>query len=117
MAATGLTGVHFQCLRHAGSHLVAEAGASLRELLERMGHASSRASLIYLHSTDDRQRTLAEAVSHSPSGTSPENPVARLWQETAKQTTWRTRPREVATRLTCAYEGRPEQDSNLRPTA
>jgi hypothetical protein len=28
-----------------------------------MGHASSRAALIYLHSTDDRQRTLAEAVS------------------------------------------------------
>jgi hypothetical protein len=31
--------------------------------MERMGHASSRAALIYLHSTDDRQRTLAEAVS------------------------------------------------------
>jgi hypothetical protein len=28
-----------------------------------MGHASSRAALIYLHSTDDRQRALAEAVS------------------------------------------------------
>jgi hypothetical protein len=30
--------------------------------MERMGHSSSRAALIYLHSTDDRQRTLAEAV-------------------------------------------------------
>jgi hypothetical protein len=48
---------------HAGNHLVAEAGASLRELMERMGHASSRPALLYLHSTDDRQRTLAEAVS------------------------------------------------------
>jgi integrase len=63
MTATGLTGIHFHDLRHAGNHLVAEAGASLRELMERMGHASSRAALIYLHSTDDRQRTLAEAVS------------------------------------------------------
>ena len=27
-----------------------------------MGHASTRAALIYLHSTDDRQRTPAEAV-------------------------------------------------------
>jgi hypothetical protein len=62
MTATGLTGIHFHDLRHAGNHLVAEAGASLRELMERMGHASSRAALIYLHSTDDRQRTLAEAV-------------------------------------------------------
>ena len=63
MTATGLTGIHFHDLRHAGNHLVAEAGASLRELMDRMGHASSRAALIYLHSTDDRQRTLAEAVS------------------------------------------------------
>jgi integrase len=63
LATTGLNGVHFHDLRHAGNHLVAEAGASLRELMERMGHASSRAALIYLHSTDDRQRALAEAVS------------------------------------------------------
>ncbi len=63
LAATGLDGVHFHDLRHAGNHLVAEAGANLRELMERMGHASSRAALIYLHSSDDRQRTLAEAVS------------------------------------------------------
>ncbi len=63
LAATGLAGIHFHDLRHAGNHLVAEAGANLRELMERMGHASSRAALIYLHSTDDRQRTLAEAVS------------------------------------------------------
>jgi hypothetical protein len=28
----------------------------------RVGHSSSRAALIYLHSTSDRQRTLADAV-------------------------------------------------------
>jgi hypothetical protein len=49
-------------LRHAGNHLVAEAGANLRELMELMGHSSSRAALIYLHSTPDRQRALAEAI-------------------------------------------------------
>jgi hypothetical protein len=38
------------------------SGASLRELMDRMGHSSSRAALIYQHSTDERQRTLAEAV-------------------------------------------------------
>lgn len=42
--------------------MVASAGANLRELMERMGHSSSRAALIYLHSTDERQRTLADAV-------------------------------------------------------
>lgn len=30
--------------------------------MERMGHASARAALIYLHSTDERQRKLADAV-------------------------------------------------------
>jgi integrase len=56
----GLSGVHFHDLRHTGNALTAGAGASLRELMERMGHASTRAALIYQHSTDERQRTLAE---------------------------------------------------------
>jgi len=34
----------------------------LRELMERMGHTSTRAALIYLHSTSERQHTLADAV-------------------------------------------------------
>jgi integrase len=54
--------VHFHDLRHAGNLLVADAGGNLRELMERMGHSTSRAALVYLHSTDDRQRTLANAV-------------------------------------------------------
>jgi integrase len=62
LATTGLHGIHFHDLRHAGNLLVAHAGANLRELMERMGHSSSRAALIYLHSTNDRQRTLANAV-------------------------------------------------------
>jgi integrase len=79
LAATGLTGTHFHDLRHAGNLLIAYAGANLRELMERMGHSSSRAALIYLHSTSDRQRTLADAVADraraelgeaSPRGTS-----------------------------------------------
>jgi hypothetical protein len=30
--------------------------------MERMGHSSTRAALIYLHSTSERQRKLADAV-------------------------------------------------------
>jgi Phage integrase family len=60
--AAGLRGVHFHDLRHTGNALTADAGASLRELMERMGHSSTRAALIYLHSTDERQRKLADAV-------------------------------------------------------
>jgi integrase len=61
LAASGLD-VHFHDLRHTGNVLVAEAGANLRELMERMGHSTSRAALIYLHSTSERQRRLADAV-------------------------------------------------------
>ena len=62
LAVTGLTGIHFHDLRHAGNQLIANAGANLRELMERMGHSTSRAALVYLHSTNDRQRELAKAV-------------------------------------------------------
>jgi hypothetical protein len=44
--------MHFHDLRHAGNHYTASAGAHLRELMERMGHPTSRAAMIYLHSTD-----------------------------------------------------------------
>jgi hypothetical protein len=32
------------------------------ELMTRMGHDSSRTALIYLHSSEDQQRALADAV-------------------------------------------------------
>jgi hypothetical protein len=31
--------------------------------MARMGHASTRAALVYLHDTDDRQRTIATVIS------------------------------------------------------
>jgi hypothetical protein len=35
---------------------------NLRELMERMGHRSTRAAMIYLHSTSERQRALADTL-------------------------------------------------------
>jgi integrase len=58
MVAIGLQGVHLHDLRHAGNVLSAEAGANLRELMDRMGHSTTRAALIYQHGSDDRQRPL-----------------------------------------------------------
>jgi integrase len=60
--ALGLTGVHVHDLRHAGNILSATAGASLRELMDRMGHASSRAALVYLHGSDESQRKIASRL-------------------------------------------------------
>ena len=62
LAAAGLADVHFHDLRHAGNVLAAAAGANLRELMERMGHSTTRAAIIYLHSTDERQRKVADAL-------------------------------------------------------
>lgn len=58
----GLSDIRVHDLRHTGNMLTADAGANLRELMDRMGHASTRAAMIYLHSTDERQRKLADAV-------------------------------------------------------
>jgi integrase len=62
LAAAGLEGIHIHDLRHTGNQLTANAGANPRELIARMGHDSPRAALIYMHSSDRRQRTLVDAV-------------------------------------------------------
>jgi integrase len=61
--AAGLPGLHFHDLRHTGNAFAAGTGANLRELMERMGHSSARAAMIYLHSSDERQRKIADALS------------------------------------------------------
>ena len=62
LAAVGLEGVHIHDLRHTGNQFTANAGANPRELMARTGHGSPRAALIYMHSSDKRQRGLADAV-------------------------------------------------------
>ena len=59
----GLPPIHFHDLRHTGNMLAAGTGAGLRELMERMGHSTTRAALTYLHPSDDRQRAIADALS------------------------------------------------------
>ena len=41
--------------------MAAATGASLRELMERMGHTSTRAALIYQHATRERDEAIAAA--------------------------------------------------------
>jgi hypothetical protein len=42
---------------------VAATGASLRELMGRMGHSTTWAALIYKHRTTERDRLIAAAMS------------------------------------------------------
>ncbi|MGC4817183.1 tyrosine-type recombinase/integrase [Micromonospora sp. DT63] len=62
VTALGLPGFHFHDLRHTGNILAAAFGASTRELMQRMGHASMRAALIYQHATSERDREIASAM-------------------------------------------------------
>jgi hypothetical protein len=59
----GLVGFRFHDLRHTGNTLAAAAGASTKELMVRMGHASARAALIYQHAVRERDIAIAGALS------------------------------------------------------
>lgn len=63
LIAARVPAVHFHDLRHTGNTLAATAGASLRELMDRMGHDSERAAMIYLHGSDARQHQIADTLS------------------------------------------------------
>jgi integrase len=58
----GLPGLHFHDLRHSGNAFAARS-ANLRDLMSRMGHASTRAALIYQHTSPDREQEIGGAVS------------------------------------------------------
>ena len=63
LGKVGLPAVHFHDLRHTGNTLAASAGATLRELMDRMGHDSQRAAMVYLHASAERQHQIADTLS------------------------------------------------------
>jgi integrase len=58
----GLDGLRFHDLRHTAATLAAAAGATTKELMERMGHTSSAVALRYQHVMTDRQAAIAAAL-------------------------------------------------------
>jgi integrase len=54
--------IHVHDLRHTGNTLTAETGASLAELMTRMGHSSTRAAMVYLHARQERDRQIAATL-------------------------------------------------------
>lgn len=58
----GLDHLHFHDLRHTGATLAASTGATTKELMARLGHASPRAALIYQHATAERDRSVADGL-------------------------------------------------------
>jgi integrase len=61
-AAAGLTGLRFHDLRHTAGTLAAQTGATTKELMARLGHASPAAAMVYQHAAADRDRLIADRL-------------------------------------------------------
>jgi integrase len=59
---SGLPGFRFHDLRHTGQTLAA-TGATIKDLMRRLGHSSLAASYRYLHAVDGRDSEIAAALS------------------------------------------------------
>ena len=66
--AIGRPGLRFHDLRHTGATMAAQAGATMRELMDRLGHSTPQAALIYQHAAADRQADLAARLSAMAAG-------------------------------------------------
>lgn len=60
--ALGLEGVRLHDLRHVAGTMAAATGASTKELMYRLGHASPRAALRYQHATGKRDEAIADGI-------------------------------------------------------
>jgi integrase len=67
--AAGRPDLRFHDLRHTGATLAAAAGASLAELMARLGHSTAGAAMRYQHAAADRDKVIAAALSELAAGT------------------------------------------------
>ncbi len=65
---TGLEDVTFHVLRHTGATWFAEEGATVREVMERLGHRSERMAMRYQHAAAERMRQLASGMGNRIGG-------------------------------------------------
>jgi integrase len=62
-AEAGRPDLAFHDLRHTGAVLAAQSGATLAELMARLGHSTPAAAMRYQHASVDRDRALAARLS------------------------------------------------------
>lgn len=62
-AAAKRTDLRFHDLRHTGATLYAQTGATLAELMDRIGHSTPQAAMRYQHAAQGRDAKLAAAMS------------------------------------------------------
>lgn len=68
--AAGRPDLRWHDLRHTGATLAAQAGATLAELMNRLGHSSVNAALIYQHAAAGRDAEIARRLSAIAEGRS-----------------------------------------------
>lgn len=66
--AAGRPDLRFHDLRHTGAVLAAATGATLAELMARLGHSTPAAAMRYQHAAADRDQAIAEALSRLACG-------------------------------------------------
>jgi len=62
-SVAGRPDLRFHDLRHTGAVLAAQTGATLAELMRRLGHSTPGAAMRYQHATDDRDAQIAKMLS------------------------------------------------------
>jgi integrase len=78
----GRPDLRFHDLRHTGAVLAAATGATLAELMARLGHSTVSAALRYQHAAAERDKVIAEALSKLAAGTV--TPITRAKGKTRK---------------------------------
>jgi integrase len=67
----GRPDLRFHDLRHTGAVLAAQTGATLAELMARLGHSTLGAALRYQHAAAGRDAQIAVALSRITNGAAP----------------------------------------------
>lgn len=68
LKAIGRESVRFHDLRHFAGTMTARVGGSVSETMARLGHSTSKASLLYQAAVDERQAVIADALSKLATG-------------------------------------------------
>ena len=67
-ALAGRPDLTFHALRHTGAVLAAASGATIAELMARLGHTTPAMAMRYQHAAADRDRVIADALSRLATG-------------------------------------------------
>jgi hypothetical protein len=96
----GVTGLHLHDLRGSGARWAATTGATVAELMARLGHRTPTVAMRYQHATVERDRAIADKLIGCrrtdphvlvPMGTGCWSPRKELTQPRDKLGSWRIR--------------------------